>query len=98
MKKTGCYFFILFIFTYIYGLFAQDEGLFSEYKQIISRGDIPAIVNPTYVSADKASIDDSTWVLGVVINGQARAYSLNLLNLHEIVNDIIDTTSSAAVW
>ncbi len=48
--------------------------------------------------AKDADISDNSWVLGIVINGQARAYSLNLLNQHEIVNDVIDTTAFAAVW
>ena len=98
MKKSGLYALVLIIFTNGFGLFAQNEGLFSEYEQILERGGIPAITNPTYVTAEKASIDDKTWILGVVIDGQARAYSLNLLNHHEIVNDNIDTTSFAAVW
>jgi hypothetical protein len=77
---------------------AQQNDIFKEYRQILPRGGIPAIINPVYVRSDQAEIDDDTWVLGVVINGQARAYSLNLLNHHEIVNDIIDTTAFAAVW
>jgi len=98
MKNTGFYsLFFLFLITSPY-LFAQDEGLFSEFKQILPRGGIPAITNPTYVTAKEATIRDDTWILGLVINGQARAYSLNLLNHHEIVNDNIDTTSFAAVW
>jgi len=80
------------------GLYSQDDELFSRFKQILPRGGIPAIVNPTYVTAEETSIGDNTWILGVVINGQARAYSLNLLNHHEIVNDNIDSTSFAAVW
>jgi hypothetical protein len=46
--------------------------------------------------AGEADISDETWILGIVLNGQARAYSLNLLNDHEIVNDVIDTTAFAA--
>ncbi len=38
------------------------------------------------------------WVLGVVLEGQARAYSLNLLNRHEVINDRIADQPIAAVW
>ena len=82
----------------IYSLPAQEKELFDDFEQILPRGGIPAIVNPVYVTAEEASINDNTWVLGIVINDQARAYSLNLLNHHEIVNDVIDTTAFAAVW
>ena len=98
MKKAGFFGLLLLYLTNSPVLNAQDKGLFSEYEQIIQRGEIPAIVNPTYVTAQEASIDGNTWILGVMINDQARAYSLNLLNHHEVVNDNIDTTSFAAVW
>ena len=48
--------------------------------------------------ATEADIRDDAWVLGVVIDGQARAYSLDLLNAHEVVNDSIGETNFAAVW
>ena len=79
-------------------LVAQEKELFDDFQQILPRGGIPGIINPVYVTAEEASIADNSWILGVVINDQARAYSLNLLNHHEIVNDVIDTTAFAAVW
>ena len=68
------------------------------FQQLLPRGGIPAIDNPQYVLADKASISDDAYVFGVVIEGQPVAYSLNLLNSHEIVNDTIGKTNFAAVW
>ena len=68
------------------------------YRQIIPRGRIAAVSKPTYVPASEAEIKPGSWVLGVVIDGQPRAYSLNLLNAHEVVNDTIGDTNYAAVW
>ena len=76
----------------------QETELFDDFKQLLPRGDIPAIINPEFATADTAKIADSTWVLGIVINGQARAFSLSMLNHFEVVNDRIDTVSYAAVW
>jgi hypothetical protein len=67
-------------------------------EQILPRGGIPAVFAPKFVSAIMAEISDDAWVLGVEIDGQAHAYSLNLLNRHEIVNDRIGDTAFAAVW
>ncbi len=59
---------------------------------------IPAIDNPQYISAlefeSKHTTDylDEARVLGVVINDQAYAYPLDILNWHEIVNDKSDDT------
>jgi hypothetical protein len=70
----------------------------SDFKQLIPRGVIASVDDPQFVSADEAEISDDAWVLGVVIDGQARAYSLNLLNHHEVVNDRIGDHPFAAVW
>ena len=68
------------------------------YQQILPRGRIASIDEPIYVSADAAEIRNEAWVLGVVIDGQARAFSLELLNAHEVVNDSIGDVNFAAVW
>ncbi len=77
---------------------AQQQDMPEGYVQILERGGIPAIDDPVYVPAAEANIRDEAWVLGVVIDGQARAYSLELLNSHEVVNDTIGDTDFAAVW
>ncbi len=87
---------LLMLFTGI--ALTQSEDLFHKYEQILPRGRIAAITAPTFVPADEAEIDPDTWVLGVVIDGQARAYSLNLLNAHEVVNDRVGDHAIAAVW
>ncbi len=79
-------------------LAAQQQDMPEGYVQILERGGIPAIDDPVYVPAAEANIRDEAWVLGVVIDGQARAYSLELLNSHEVVNDTIGDTDFAAVW
>lgn len=86
---------LLTLFT---GSYAQNNDLPKEFRQIIPRGRIAAISQPTFVTAPEADIGGDSWVLGVVIDGQAKAYSLTLLNSHEIVNDRIGDTNFAAVW
>lgn len=67
-------------------------------EQVIPRGDIPAIFDPVFVGASEAEIPEDAWVLGVAVGDEAHAYSLNLLNSHEIVNDRIGEQNFAAVW
>ena len=95
MKKL---FNVILIFLLVSEVCAQEEDLFNQFRQILPRGGISAIIKPTYVTANDADISDNTWVLGIEIDDQARAYSLNLLNHHEIVNDAINKTVFAAVW
>ena len=67
-------------------------------EQLFPRGTIPAVFEPEFVTAAEAEIPPEAWILGVAIGGEARAYSLNLLNSHEVVNDRIGEKSFAAVW
>jgi hypothetical protein len=60
---------------------------------------IPAIDNPLFVPADAASfVHSDEPVIGVVIDGDARAYPTWLLNAHEIVNDRIAGLAIAVTW
>lgn len=60
---------------------------------------IPAIDNPTYRPVDKADwIADEDLVIGIRMNGEARAYPLRILNVHEIVNTDIGDRSIAVTY
>jgi hypothetical protein len=67
---------------------------------VLPPGGIPAITEPEFVTGTEArsqmSIEEP--VLGMVIDGGARAYSLWQLDAHEIVNDTIAGTAVAATW
>lgn len=77
---------------------AKAEEIPPGVEQILPRGRIAAVFEPRFVPASEAEISDDAWILGVVVDGQAKAYSLNLLNSHEVVNDSIGEQSFAAVW
>jgi len=53
---------------------------------------IPALSYPKMETADEAGdwLKDHDLILGIVINGKARAYPVRIMNWHEIVNDRID--------
>ncbi len=68
------------------------------FVQVLPRGQIPSIDQPEWVEAGAADVPDDAWMLGIVIEGQARAFSINLLSGYEIVNDKIGDTAYAAVW
>ena len=62
---------------------------------------IPAIDNPQFfLDIDTANYyyNDGELVLGVEIDGDARAYSVPLLSSHEIVNDIVGGKPIAITW
>ena len=59
---------------------------------------IPAITNPQFVSANDAKLDADAPVIGVTFNDESHAYSLYLLNGHEIVNDVVGGLKIATTW
>lgn len=60
---------------------------------------IPAISEPDIVSGSEADfLNSDDKVIGVVINGQARAYPIRLLNYHECVNDSIGGKDFAVTY
>ena len=67
-------------------------------EQLLPRGRIAAVFEPRFVAAVEAELPDDAWILGVAVEGEAKAYSLNLLNRHEVVNDRSGDTAYAAVW
>ncbi len=72
---------------------AQNENSIVPLDQIVSGGPppdgIPSIDNPKFTSVREADkvLGDSELVVGLNINGDIRAYPLQILVWHEIVND-----------
>ena len=58
------------------------------------RDEIPAILLPYIIDADESvGIREDDLILGIKIDGEARAYPLKILNRHEAVNDQIHGVS-----
>ena len=50
---------------------------------------IPSIDNPQFDTAATTPFDLKQTVIGVVVNGEAKAYPFGIMNWHEIVNDTV---------
>ena len=61
---------------------------------------IPSLDSPKFVSVDEADkfLVDSDKVVGININGDIRAYPLQILVWHEIVNDIVGSIPVAVTY
>ncbi|MDA7948440.1 MAG: DUF3179 domain-containing protein [Hyphomicrobiaceae bacterium] len=74
-----------------------------DYSEILSGGPpkdgIPSIDNPKFVSVSEIkSFKGSEPVIGLDINGDARAYPLQILIWHEIVNDTVGGTPVSVTY
>lgn len=63
------------------------------------RDGIPALTNPDFISAAEADyLDPDDRIMGLFIDGQAKAYPIKILNWHEIVNDSIGSQHFAVTY
>jgi len=90
------YLFLLMLFSITFNATAENEN--DPIRTLLPYDAIPAIKKPQFVSASEAKIDTDAPVIGVNFNGESHAYSLYLLNAHEIVNDIVGGKKIATTW
>lgn len=82
----------------------EEESSIIPLDQIVSGGPppdgIPSIDNPKFISVQEAdrNLEDSELVLGLNINGDVRAYPLQIMVWHEIVNDKVGNTPVAVTY
>jgi len=101
MNKTIPAALLLAAFIIVTG-FNLDNAIVPK-EQILSGGPpkdgIPAILEPRFVPAGKTDfLDDDDIVIGVAVNGEARAYPIKILNWHEVVNDTVSGVPIAATF
>lgn len=79
-------------------VFAEIDG--DPMYTVLEPDSIPAIRTPSFVTgrAAEAQMKPDEPVIGVVVDGEAHAYSTWHLDAHEIVNDEIAGTAIAASW
>jgi hypothetical protein len=65
-----------------------------------ARDGIPAILHPRFVTPGEASafVKTEDRVLGVFLDGQAKAYPVQILNYHELVNDTLGKRPILVSW
>ena len=60
---------------------------------------IPSLTDPEFITAERADyLDETARVVSVTINGQTRAYPLNILNWHEAVNDTVGDVPIGVIY
>jgi uncharacterized protein DUF3179 len=61
----------------------------SQIIYVLPPGAIPAITQPTFLSANQTDFASNSSVVGVNIAGDIRAYPIAILNWHEIIDDVV---------
>ena len=63
-----------------------------------AKGSKPALDKPEFRAADDVPLPYGLNVIGVVINGEAKAYPTMILNQHQVVNDWLGGVPIAPSW
>lgn len=70
----------------------------SGFRQLIPRDGIRPVYDPEFLSAAETDWHRDTLVIGLAIDGDAKAYPVSFLNRREIVNDHVGKTPVLVTW
>jgi len=82
----------------VYDPIVGGEAFPGGIRWVISRDGIHPIYDPTYVTADLVKWDDGDLVIGLEIDGEARAYPIGYLSRREMVNDTVASVPILVAW
>ena len=68
------------------------------FRQLLPRDAILPVYNPTFAGAGDVSWSDDTLVIGLELDGDAKAYPVSFLNRREMVIDWIGGTPVLVTW
>ncbi|MGQ0796533.1 MAG: DUF3179 domain-containing protein, partial [Methanobacteriota archaeon] len=69
-----------------------------ELIDVLPKDAIPAILAPSFDADNPSWLSDGWRVIGLEIDGDARAYPIAILNWHEIVNDVVGGNAVAVTF
>jgi hypothetical protein len=78
-------------------VFHEDNQTYS-INQILPRDGIRPIYEPEFKPADEAELGPDDLVMGIEIDGDARAYPVGVLRSREMVNDVVGGTPVLVTW
>ncbi len=78
----------------------ENELAEGEYRwsQLLARDSIFPVYDPEFAPANEAPYDDEEMVIGVALNGEAKAYAIGPLNNREMVNDTVGGVPILVTW
>ncbi len=68
------------------------------WSQLLARDAIFPVYDPEFAPANEAPYNDDELVIGVAINGEAKAYAIGPLNSREMVNDTVGGVPILVTW
>ena len=82
----------------VYNPVLAGESLPDDFRQLLPRDAIRPVYDPDFTSAEGVNWPDNTDVIGVLINGEAKAYPVDHLNGRELVVDELGGEPILVSW
>lgn len=78
----------------------SEEDYDANAKRLAARDAFPVLDAPEHASAAAGDqeLDPEEPVIGVVFGGEAMAYPVSIMGLHELANDVVGGVPIAASW
>lgn len=77
-----------------------EKEYFAHSQQAVPRDAFPVLLNPPMGSAadgDKIFAPNE-WVIGVALGGEAKAYPVTVMGIHELINDSVGGQPITVCW
>jgi hypothetical protein len=81
-----------------YPVGAGEELLEKDYLTATASRDFLRPIYPKFVAAEAAELEPLDIVMGLEINGDARAYPVRILNTREMVDDVVGGVPVLVTW
>lgn len=64
------------------------------------RDAFPVLYNPPMGTVEEGDriLKSGEWVIGIALNGEARAYPVDVMGFHELINDVVGGTPITVCW
>ncbi len=66
----------------------------------VSRDSFPVLTNPPMDTSEKGDriLHPNEWVIGIALKGEAKAYPVDVMGFHELINDTVGRIPIAVGW
>jgi hypothetical protein len=75
-----------------------DVGKIGRFPQLIPFDGIRPVYEPVFATAEEAPLDDSELIIGIALDGEAKAYPITVLRFREMVNDEMAGIPILVTW
>ena len=82
----------------VYDPVRAGERTPARYRQLLARDAILPVYDPTFVPGQQVAWGDRTLVIGLELDGEARAYPVSFLNRREMVIDSLAGIPVLVTW